>query len=575
MSDESRLYAEVYTSGDKLYLPLEEIEHRLKLGQIGLNAHIDCPSLTGDSPKPIWMIERLARCADTPEARMMEHLRSGLTPAVALIGLLIILVSGFIQQRGWLSVVDTGVGWAPMTLHDRWWTPWTYWLSHLDWMHWVGNGVLYYFCAQRVERIVGSFSLLLHLSMVLLGSAVAIWWLESGTVIGASTLVFGLWAMQVGWGFRLAHSLPPQVQAHYGWGNFLVFVPALVLNVLSAEVSHVAHWAAMAIGGALSSWSQPLTSQSRLDRKPVVLFGQIAGWHLLMLGVFFYCTQVPLSYSTRHDSDAGFGLPVPDHFTSSSVCGYPAWSSEGMTVYSTGRWLDSNIDSKPSMITERWYDCSPDVEIEQLTCTQIGKQAVVSHSNIEFYPETDWTVISCEGDVALLEHVIQRGELLLRAGCMYETAQTRVLCEEWLSKVTLGETRQENANFKTWKQNDQRGDRTLEYVSQLIQVGRIQEADDLLREVEARFDAYKWRGTETRLKLHRYYPYQWTLEKEWLERVSTSIPIDEITVLRLVVELSIERGWCDISEASWTRWRRLMPTGLDEIGGLVNQCDGD
>jgi len=575
LSDESRLYAEVYTSGDKLYLPLDEIEHRLKLGQIGLNAHIDCPSLTGDSPKPIWMIERLAQCADTPEARMMEYVRSGRTPAVALIGLLIILVSGFCQQRGWLSVVDTGVGWAPMTLHDRWWTPWTYWLSHLDWMHWVGNGVLYYFCAQRVERIVGSFSLLLHVSMVLLGSAVAIWWLESGTVIGASTLVFGLWAMQVGWGFRLAHSLPPQVQAHYGWGNFLVFVPALVLNVLSAEVSHVAHWAAMAIGGALSIWSKPFTSRSRLTRKPAVLLGQIAGWHLLMLGVFFYCTQVPLSYSTRHASDAGFGLPVPDHFSPSSVCGYPAWSSEGMTIYSTGRWLDSKVDSKSSTITERWYDCSTDAEIEQLTCTQTGKQTVLSHSNIEFYPETDWTMISCEGDVALLEHVIQRGELLLRAGCIYETAQTRVLCKEWLSKVTLGETRQEKVDFKIWKQNDQRGDRTLEYVSQLIQVGRIQEADDLLKEVEARFDAYKWRGTETRLKLHKYYPYQWTLEKEWLERVSTSIPIDEITVLRLVVELSIERGWCDIAEASWIRWRRLMPTGLDEIGGLVNQCDGD
>lgn len=575
MSDEPRIYAEVYTSGDKLYLPLDEIEHRLKLGQIGLNAHIDCPSLTGDSPKPIWMIERLAQHADTPEARMMEYVRSGRTPAVALIGLLIILVSGFCQQRGWLSVVDTGVGWAPMTLHDRWWTPWTYWLSHLDWMHWVGNGVLYYFCAQRVERIVGSFSLLLHVSMVLLGSAVAIWWLESGTVIGASTLVFGLWAMQVGWGFRLAHSLPPQVQAHYGWGNFLVFVPALVLNVLSTEVSHVAHWTAMTIGGALSIWSQPLTSQSQLDRKPVVLLGQITGWHLLMLGIFFYCAQVPLSYPTRYASDAGFGLPVPEHFTASSVCGYPAWTSQGMTVYSTGRWLDSKVDSKSSTITERWYDCSTDVEIEQLTCTQTGKQAVVSHSNIEFYPETDWTVMSCEGDVALLEHVIQRGELLLRAGCIYETTQTRVLCEEWLSKVTLGETRQEKSDFTTWKQNDQRGDRTLEYVSQLIQIGRIQEADDLLQEVEARFDAYKWRGTETRLKLHRYYPYQWTLEKEWLERVSTSIPIDEITVLRLVVELSIERGWCDIAEASWMRWRRLMPTGLDEIGGLVSQCDGD
>ena len=105
-----------------------------------------------------------------------------------------------------------------------------------------------------------------HLSLIVLGSALAIWALESGTVIGASTLVFGLWAMQVGWGFRLAHSLPSKVQAHYGWGNFLVFVPALILNVLSSGVSHVAHWTAMGIGFALSAWSTPLTSHKVSDR---------------------------------------------------------------------------------------------------------------------------------------------------------------------------------------------------------------------------------------------------------------------------------------------------------------------
>ena len=94
-------------------------------------------------------------------------------------------------------------------------------------------------------------------------------------------------------------------------------------------------------------------------------------------------------------------------------------------------------------------------------------------------------------------------------------------------------------------------------------------------EVESRFDGYKWRGTEKRLRLHLQYSYKWTLEREWLAASAQSIPIDEITVLRLVVVLANERGWCDIGEQAWRRWRRLMPTGLDEIGGLVNQCDGD
>ena len=70
------LYADVYTDGEVLYLSVDEIEHRLALGRIGLDAQIKCPPLTGDDPKPIWMVERFADCANTPEARMMAHMRS-------------------------------------------------------------------------------------------------------------------------------------------------------------------------------------------------------------------------------------------------------------------------------------------------------------------------------------------------------------------------------------------------------------------------------------------------------------------------------------------------------------------
>ena len=572
MSDESRLYAEVHTSGEKIYLPIDEIEHRLKLGQIGLDAHIDCPSLTGKTPKPIWMIDRLAQCADTPEARMMEHLRSNRTPWVALLGLFTIVVGGLLQQRGWLSIRETGVGWAPVTLQDRWWTPWTYWLSHLDWMHWVGNGVLYFFCAQRVERIVGSHSLIHHVSIVLLGSAFAIWILESGTVIGASTLVFGLWAMQVGWGFRLAHSLPPKVQAHYGWGNFLVFVPALVLNVLSTEVSHVAHWAAMALGGGVSAWSTPYTSRKSSDRSVSILWMNTLGVHVLGIIVSLYLMQKPLTYSVRHSSDAGFSLPVPDRFDATELCNRPAWKSEGMTLYSTGKWVrPSSMEPKSTMVIDAWHNC----DIDQITCTELGTSALIVRGDFQLYPDTEWHMISCYGNIDVSERVVQRGELLLRVGCLHETQQTRELCEKWLSLVALEETRQEKQQFIDWKDNDQRGDRTLNYADQLIRVGRLEEADALLVEVESRFDGYKWRGTEKRLRLHIQYPYNWTLEREWLAASAQSIPIDEITVLRLVVVLANERGWCAIGEQAWRRWRRLMPTGLDEIGGLVNQCDGD
>ena len=100
MKSDTLIYAEVHTAGEKLYLPLDEIEHRLRLGQIGLDAHIDCPELTGDNPKPIWMIEKLALCADTPESRMMEHLREDRTPWTALLGLLVIVWAVCCNKEG-------------------------------------------------------------------------------------------------------------------------------------------------------------------------------------------------------------------------------------------------------------------------------------------------------------------------------------------------------------------------------------------------------------------------------------------------------------------------------------------
>ena len=170
---------------------MDEIEHRLKLGQIGLDAHIDLSEFDRKNSKPIWMIDRLAQCGDTPEARMMEHLRSNHTPWIALMGLFAIVLGGLLQQRGWLSIRETGVGWAPITfpkivggLLGR--------IGSVIWIGCTGWEMVYCttFCAQRVERIVWlSHSLMYHLSIVLLGSAIAVWALESGTVIGASTLV--------------------------------------------------------------------------------------------------------------------------------------------------------------------------------------------------------------------------------------------------------------------------------------------------------------------------------------------------------------------------------------------------
>jgi len=77
------------------------------------------------------------------------------------------------------------------------------------------------------------------------------------------------------------------------------------------------------------------------------------------------------------------------------------------------------------------------------------------------------------------------------------------------------------------------------------------------------------------LNLHRSYPKDWPGEKRWVTDIANSLPVDEFPILRRVLLLSKERKWCDISESAWARWREMMPTGLDEVGALVDQCNGD
>ncbi len=564
------LYAEVYTDGERLYLPLSEIEHRVAIGQIGLDAQLDCPSLVGDTPKPLWTVERFVEAANTPEARMMAHLRSSPTPFVSIGLLFLLLCAGILQQRGWLPLSEFAFGWSGIVLHHHWWSVWTYWLPHLDWMHWVGNVALTYFCARRIERMVGSHSLALYASILLLGSAVGIYFWENGLVMGASVLVFGLWTMMVGLGFRFADSLPPRLQSHYGWSNFMLFLPVLVLNVLSHDVSHVAHWTAIVLGGVLSVRCIPTTTQEIPQFRNTLLMTVIL--HALVGGFFYNLSTKSPTMSKPFRTDAGFHLSLPERFIQQTWCESPAWQTEGVRLYSSGVWMDSDMqqESTPSKVISSLYACG----LNQVTCRSVNQQPITLVANLDVMSD-HWEVVTCKGDQNSMEYVLERGSLFLRVGCQYEDDQAKAFCEHWLWTVKLGETTQEQSLFQEWKSQDQRGRETLQYAESLLRFGRLQDADRLLANMETRFDAFKWRGTEQRLSLHLSSDVEWIGEQDWLTHISQSIPVDEIMVLEKVLRLSKSRGWCDITAQTWVRWRKMMPTGLDELETLVNQCSGD
>ena len=548
-------------------MSLDEVKVRLGSGQLGQDAHIDCVGLTQTGPQPIWMIDSLRHYADTAEARMMDHLRSNPTPHVSMALVVMMVLMWILQSRGWISSANVGLGWSSVSIQNHWWAPWTHWGVHVDLAHWIGNVGLLYFCARRIERIIGTISLISVLSWILWIVSVAVWQWETHIVVGASSWVFGLWAMQVGLGFRLADSLPSSVQAHYGWGNFLVFIPMLIINTLSTGTSNVAHWIAMLVGGVLSVVIAPQTSLPKTERRSTRSLGFNGLGHLLFMGLFgFFTTQDALNGSNRALSN---GLNVVDvqNLVEDTWCGMSSWQQDGIVLYAGERWYDGQT-FESSLLLEDLSGCMT----SNLQCTE--KEAIpVSWSHATF-GDVEWRVWHCTDDseTQLIEHRLQRGQFGLRIGCRVLNRFAVEWCQTWLNQATLNRTISERQAEQHWNQHDQSGGKTLEYAQLLRLYGRWMEADQLYASMEERFDDYRWRATEERLRMHRSHQDEWVHERLWLEQVARSLPMDEIEVLRQSVLLANERGWCDLSQNIWGRWRTMMPTGLDDIEVLVQQC---
>ena len=154
----------------------------------------------------------------------------------------------------------------------------------------------------RVELIVGSHTLIHHLSIVLLGSAMAIWALESGTVIGP-TLVFGLWAMQVAGGFAWLwlyrqKSKPTMVGGTFGVRSGVGRQCLVCRGLVRCTLDSNGAWC------YLSAWSKPYTSHRVKEPQSVPIVEDIDD----TCGVCRVVTRdaQTLGYSGRHSSDAGF-----------------------------------------------------------------------------------------------------------------------------------------------------------------------------------------------------------------------------------------------------------------------------
>ena len=559
--------ATIYTEGGEFCLSLDEVKIRLASGQLGQDARIDCPVLTGGKPRPIWMIESLREYANTPEARMMDHLRSKPTPYVAIALMLGMMLMWILQGRGWISSVNAGLGWSSISIQNHWWAPWLHWGVHVDLAHWIGNAGLLYFCTRRVERVVGSISVIWVLSWILWGISLAVWQWETHLVIGASSWVFGMWAMQVGLGFRLADSLPRSVQAHYGWSNFLIFVPMVVLNTLSVDISNIAHWMAILIGVGLSIWMTPYTSRRSGEQHPRQSLGQ----NILCHGVFALCmfalTEVDSVEGVRTRLSNGLMVVQVPNLLQRHWCGMDSWQQDGVILYAGEHWYTQ--DAIDQSFNSKNVDACV---VSEATCVRESPERIQWWK--EEHGPSEWTVRKCSNTLGVtnLEYQVQRGSYGVRIGCTVWNNFALDWCKQWLNDVVLDQTISEYQAAAHWVQHDQSGGKTLEYAQLLQLYGRWEEVDGLYEGMEDRFDDYRWRATEERLRMHRGQQLDWIHEQLWLEQVGQSLPVDEIEVLRQSVLLANDRGWCDVSQNIWLRWRTMMSTGLDDIGILAKEC---
>ncbi|MEC7986185.1 MAG: rhomboid family intramembrane serine protease [Myxococcota bacterium] len=449
---------QVQRQGRALYYSESEIRKEIQNGYISGSDRLYYVPWTGKRWMLIKEIDQLERDRQTPTAIMVARIEQNAFPWLSIMMGLGLLIGFVFQHQDSYWIQQNASGWGNFMLEENWWVLLVSVFLHQSPSHLLSNAILLFYSSYRVERACGwRILLLVYLYAALFSNFLVILGGEF-LVIGASSLVFGVWVTQIGIGLYIP--LPEEHRAPYGWGNLLLFVPMYALNVIAVGVSHLAHLGGILAGGMISSWVPLKPRTEKRAYGGIVVFGtlfcslclspSLSTPFLYEYGLDGMKVQLPIAFQrVRHPSNPNVQL----WSYASNVRSY---------VLAQGSWDIQEHDAA-------WWDAYWGKGTRLKNRKQDGKVVL---SKLE------------KGSLSVLQKEWFEGDFRSWMACVYESPSWERHCEWWFSLVDRDipirlqksrerfESRPDIAYFRS------------AYAEDLKCFGQYKEADSLLIELQ-------------------------------------------------------------------------------------------
>jgi rhomboid protease GluP len=504
--------------GDPSPVDLNDLDDDIRRGRVPPAAKLRYPPWTGERFVPLGEIPALAEALDSPGARLAQHFRTGPFPRLSTALSLLLIVAAVLQAAaslislGPLSepllrffYVESAVGYEPLLLDGRWWSPLTSQLVHDGPEHFLPNLAVLGYTGYRVERALGSgFAVVAAASLLVPALLVSL--LTPAPVVGSSLLGYGLFGAMLSIGFRFGDSIPEGWRRSYGFSNLWLFALLFISSLGGENTSHWGHIGGF-IGGGLAGFfvpSEVLAGRARaqqvrwrnlgvaaalaaapgllglaLGHVPLLAFGAPQPVELVNQGISL---EVPARLMVEAEDKrlpVLPGQPEPEFIPyTRTVSGLPAWSTspDSPQLVFAGR---SRVRGEPP----GWEDRG-----ETWRRTLGGQLAEAAAPA----PKGEgWTAHALEldgvealGDVSVrvVEHHKLEGQWLARLGYVVvlrggEPGPRGEAFRAVLDSATLGEIPAVVKAREDHERNPRSAKLALEYARQLSFAGRLEEAD--------------------------------------------------------------------------------------------------
>lgn len=309
-------------------LAWETFEARVIDGELGPDATVRIPAVTGTRWVRAGDLELFSTLADPDRRRFRADLRAGGLPLVtaALAGVLVRIYLVSRLPGAAEALVDRATNWAPAVLElGEVWRLVTYGFLHLNLPHLVFNLVFLVYCAWNLERGLGRRSTLaLFVLSVVTGGLVSLAMSPGRPSLGASGGDFGLLAAAVVFGLKHGDLIPPDARKYFGFAVAPYLVASLLSGVGSSAVDNWGHLGGLLGGGVLATLLEP--DHYARHRRHNARVRRLAFAALALAGLVLYSAGPRL-------------VPLTVHRVNGLVAAHPSHWSEDWTFTGDSGWF--------------------------------------------------------------------------------------------------------------------------------------------------------------------------------------------------------------------------------------------